>query len=162
MAGRIGVFTAVLATMMVAGCSTGTFLDDVGTLWGDDSAAEIETRQRAAEARQTKVPMQAVNEIEMGRTRDGFLLTAFGTAPGLGYALPTLQIRRDGRPSPDGFLEFDFVASPPAPGLNLPNGTTRTRAVRADLPLKARLLRGTAGVRVFALSNASQIVFGTD
>jgi len=132
---------------------------DIGTLWGEDSRAEKERKADVQQAILNKVPIHSVRAVEMGRTRDGFLLTAFGTAPGLGYALPALQARRDGAPGVDGFLEFDFVATEPAPEFQMPQGTARTRALRADLALSERELRGARGIRVLTLTGGVELVF---
>ena len=91
--------------------------------------------------------------------RDGFLITAYGTAPGLGYSLPHLRPRRDGAPGPDGYVEYDFVATEPPAGFDLPPGTSRTRTLRADLPVKAADLRGVAGIRVQAVQGGVQLDF---
>ncbi|MEM9141142.1 MAG: hypothetical protein AAGB15_15045, partial [Pseudomonadota bacterium] len=106
-----------------------------------------------------KVPVAAVQSVEVGQTRDGFLISAFGTAPGLGYSLPALRVRRSGEPSTDGFLEYDFVASAPSANLQLPPGTTRTRSIRADLAVKRNALRGVQGIRVFAVQGGVQVGF---
>ena len=152
-------FLLLAGTVSLSGCSTGTFLDDVGTIWGDESSSAQEARQAAVEAIQVKVPIQAVRSVEMGRTRDGFLITAYGTAAGLGYALPTLRPRRGGAPGTDGYIEFDFVAVEPAPGFNLPPGTTQTRAMRADVPVPLDALQGALGLRVLSLSGGVQMDF---
>ena len=151
---------AVPLVAALAACgSTGTIGDDIGTIWGGESTAERERREALAARRLNKVPVQAVRSVEIGRTANGIILTAFGTAPGLGYSLPALRVRRDGQPGPDGYLEFDLVATEPVQGLELPPGTTRTRAVRADLPIDLRALRGVAGLRVMALQNEVSIAF---
>ncbi len=110
---------------------------------------------------QNKVPVQSVAKVEIGRTRDGFLISAFGTAPGLGYGAPELRVRRSGTPAADGFVEFDFIASKPSNADALPPGTTRARAIRADLAVRTRQLRGIAGIRVLALSGGVQVGIGT-
>ncbi len=156
---RLSCLTLVIAILTLGGCSTGTVLDDVPTLWGAESRADEARRDALQEARATPVPVEAVRSVEIGRTRDGFLITAYGTAPGLGYALPRLRPRRGGAPGADGYVEYDFVASEPPPGFDLPQGTARTRAIRADLPVKASELRGVAGVRVMALRGGAQIDF---
>jgi hypothetical protein len=150
-----------LTLLILGGCSTGTFLDDVPTLWGGESRAEAERREVVEEVRTTPVPVEAVRNIEIGRTRNGFLVTAYGTAPGLGYSLPRLRPRRNGAPGPDGYLEYDFVASEPPPGFDLPPGTSRTRTLRADLPVAAGDLLGAAGIRVLALRGGAQLDFAT-
>ena len=116
-------------------------------------------RKPAAEAAEVQVPVREVRSVEIGRTRNGFLITAYGVAPGLGYARPTLRPRRDGAPGIDGYLEYDFVASEPPPGFGLPEGTPQARALRADLPVDGSALRGVAGLRVLGLSGAAQISF---
>lgn len=160
-------FPGVLAAVMIAltGCSSGSdesagsAVDDIGTLWGEDSSAEKARKAELARLREIKVPIQAVREIEIGRTRDGFIITAFGTAPGLGFSLPQLRPRRSGAPGADGFVEFDFVASEPAPGLDLPPGTLTARALRADRPVTLDELRGAAGIRVLAINGGVQLTF---
>lgn len=149
----------LIALLMLGGCSTGTVLDDIPTVWGGESRADEARREAVEEARTTPVPIEAVRSIEIGRTRDGFLITAFGTAPGLGYSLPRLRARRGGGPGPDGYIEYDFVASEPPPGFGLPPGTARTRTIRADLPVKAPELLGSAGIRVLALRGGAQLDF---
>jgi hypothetical protein len=148
------------ATLMLAGCGeTGDVTDDIGTLWGEESQAEIAERERVERLKAIKVPVQAVRSVEIGRTRDGFIITAYGTAPGLGYSLPALRPRRGGQPSNDGFVEYDFVATEPAEGLDLPPGTTGARALRADLPVTVSSLRGAAGIRVLAIRGGVQLPF---
>lgn len=159
---RIGMFGILVAsTLALAGCGedTGTITDDIGTLWGEASTAEKARRAEIARLREIKVPIQAVRSIEIGRTRDGFIVTALGTAPGLGYSLPQLRPRRSGAPGADGFIEFDFVATEPAEGLNLPPGTTGARALRADLPVTLLELRGAAGIRILAINGGVQMTF---
>lgn len=162
------MFAAVM--LALAGCSGGeaeepaeetseSFVDDVGTLWGEDSSAEKARKAEIARLRAIKVPIQAVREIEIGRTRDGFIITAFGTAPGLGFSLPQLRPRRSGAPGADGFVEYDFVATEPADGLNLPPGTSSARALRADRPVALSELRGATGIRVFAINGGVQLTF---
>lgn len=150
---------AMIATLGLGACSTGTALDDVGTLWGDDSTTEQAKKVERVEALQATVPIQAVRTVEMGRTRNGFIITAFGTAPGVGYSLPSLRARRGGLPGTDGYIEFDFVAVEPPAGFNLPQGTTQARAVRADLPVPLASLQGAAGLRVIALGGGVQMDF---
>ncbi|MGD1927071.1 MAG: hypothetical protein ACFB03_23235 [Paracoccaceae bacterium] len=139
--------------------SSGTFADDIGTLWGDESSKQRAERLARLEQAKIKVPISSVKSVELGRTRDGFLVTAFGTAPGLGYSLPLLRPRRNGEPGLDGYIEFDFVASEPAPGFQRPPGTTQTRAMRADLAIRLDELRGASGLRVLALSGGVQMDF---
>lgn len=139
--------------------SNGNFLSDIGTLWGEESSKQKAERKERLRRAQIKVPVTAVRSVELGRTRDGFLITAFGTAPALGYALPALVVRRSGEPAADGYIEYDFVASEPAPGFSLPQGTTQTRALRADLAVTIRDLRGASGIRILALAGGVQMDF---
>ncbi len=151
---------AVLPVVAVlAACGDEGTVGDVGTLWGEESSAERLAREEALARRQNKVPVQAVRSVEIGRTSNGILLTAFGTAPGLGYSLPALRVRRGGKPAVDGYLDFDFVATEPAPGFNLPPGNTRTRSIRADLPIDLSALRGIRGLRVWSIQGQIQIDF---
>ena len=157
------------ATLAISACgssddepeaeSGGGLFSDVGTLWGEESSREKAVREARLQQTQIKVPITAVKSVELGRTRDGFLVTAFGTAPGLGYSLPALRARRSGEPGVDGYIEFDFVATEPVPGFQLPPGTSQTRALRADLAVPIRELRGASGIRVLALSGGVQMDF---
>lgn len=142
---------AVLRAAMVAG-----LLALGGCSWFEDD--DPVTEEPAGPVR-AQVPVQAVRTVEIGRTRDGLMVTAFGTAPGLGYALPTLRPRRGGQPGDDGYIELDFVATEPPPGRELPPGTTQSRAVRADLPLRIANLRGARGIRVLTATNGHQVNF---
>ena len=139
--------------------SSGSVLGDVGTLWGEESARDKALREERLRQAEIKVPVTAVRSVELGRTRDGFLITAFGTAPGLGYSLPALRVRRSGAPGNDGYIEYDFVATEPAAGFRLPPGTSQTRAMRADLAVTIRELRGASGIRILAQAGGVQMDF---
>ena len=134
-------------------------LGGCSSLAGNETSDERAERAVALQASTVQVPIQAVRTLEIGRTRDGFLLTAYGTAPGLGYSLPTLRPRRGGAPGLDGYIEYDFVATEPPAGFDLPPGTSQTRALRADLPVTASALRGAAGIRVMGLQGGAQLDF---
>lgn len=153
------LWLVLTATLALGACGGVGSIGDVGTLWGEESSADRAEREALEARKANKVPMQAVRAVEVGRTSNGILLTAFGTAPGLGYSLPTLRVRRGGQPSNDGYLEFDLVATEPAPGLNLPLGDVRSRAIRADLPIDIRALQGVRGLRVLALQGQMQVNF---
>ena len=156
MLGRLRGTILVAGALALGGCGdTGTPVDDIGTLWGQEPKSVQEARARTA----IKVPIQSVKTIELGRTRDGFIITAFGTAPGLGYSVPSLQVRREGVPGSDGFIEYDFVARAPAEGFSLPPGTVKSRSLRADQPITVRDLGGAVGIRVHALSGGVQVQF---
>lgn len=149
----------LVAAFALGGCSTGTLLDDVDTMWGGESRAEEARREAVVQARTIKIPVDSVSGVELGRTRDGFLITAYGTAPGLGYSLPQLRPRRGGQPGLDGYVEYDFVATEPPPGFALPQGTARTRALRADIAVPAGALVGTRGIRVIGQRGGAQLDF---
>ena len=167
MRGRVLSGVALVSLMALAACSggdnryeyqTGTTFD-LNTLWGGESESDRARRIETAQRIQAKVPITAVRSVELGRTRDGFLITAQGTAPGLGYSLPVLRARRGGRPGTDGYVEFDFVASEPAAGSNLPRGTSQARAMTAVQAVRVNDLRGAAGIRVLALTGGIQVDF---
>ncbi|MBY8975612.1 hypothetical protein KHP62_07340 [Rhodobacteraceae bacterium NNCM2] len=145
---RIARVSLLVAVALIAGCS-----------WfsSDEPEPGEPTAQDLAPVR--PVPVQAVREIEIGRTRDGFVITAYGTAPALGYAQPQLRARRDGQPGVDGFVDYDFVAVPPKPGLERAQGTVSARGLRADILLTQKELRGASGIRVHALSGGIQMAF---
>lgn len=158
--GFVRLGAALLACgVVLAGCETGTFLDDANTIVGGESSADKAAREARAAAIRNKVPVASVSNVEIGRTRDGYLITAYGLAPGLGYALPALRVRRGGAPSNDGFLEFDFVATAPAEGLDLPQGNTRSRAIRADIAVREDALRRIRGIRIIAQGGGVQVPF---
>lgn len=96
-----------------------------------------------APAEPARVAVARVATLELGRTRTGFVLVAFGEAEGLGWRLPQL---RPISPTPDaeGLIVFELVAIPPAtPGPGV-------QRIRADTPLASEALRGAQGVRVVA------------
>ncbi|MBK0397568.1 hypothetical protein H0I76_00060 [Limibaculum sp. M0105] len=140
------ILPALVLAALLGGCS----------LFGGDDESEAEA---AAIAARQPEPMQALRKIEIGRTRDGYAITAYGTAPTTGYGAPSLRPRRDGQPGPDGYIDFDFVAVPPDPALNMPQGTLTAREIRADAQLIASRMRGVTGFRVHTLSNSGQVDF---
>jgi len=142
---RIPAALALAAALALGGCSSS----------GPDNPA---TGQDAVPA-EVYAPVEAVREIEIGRTRDGIVLTAIGVAPGLGYSVPELRARREGQIGPDGFLDFDFVAKAPDPRLQLGEGSPQARTVRADLHLKSREVQGATGLRVHGIAGGLQVVF---
>ncbi|MEM7507493.1 MAG: hypothetical protein AAF415_12185 [Pseudomonadota bacterium] len=147
---RVTRYVLLIGACLLAGCSLFS--------GNEDPAAQPElTADDLAPTR--GVPVQAVREIEIGRTRDGFVITAFGTAEALGYSLPRLRARRDGRRGPDGYLDYDFVATPPAPGLERPRGSIEARDLRADILLTQKDLRGVLGIRVHSLAGGLQLDF---
>lgn len=147
---RVSLCAAVMVLGVLAGCvsSSEEDLDEVEPIPLGDL---VPTRG---------IPVQAVRDLEIGRSRDGFIVTAFGTAPALGYARPRLRPRRDGNPGQDGFIDYDFVADPPKPGLERAQGSLQARQLRADVLLPQRRLRGAAGIRVHSLSGGVELGFG--
>lgn len=137
---------ALAALLPLGGCS-----------WFSSDDEEATATEGAAQ--RAYVPVEAVRNIEIGRTRTGFAITAHGIAPALGYADAELRARRDGRPAADGFLDFDFVALPPLPELGYSTGAPEARAIRADLLIPANVLQGATGIRVHAAAGGMQITF---
>ncbi|MEX2520174.1 MAG: hypothetical protein WD969_12685 [Paracoccaceae bacterium] len=97
-----------------------------------------------------KVSVVAIETLELGRLYEGYMLTAFATAPGAGYYQPELRIRYGGRQAVDGFYEYDFLVLPPENPSEFANAPVAARQVRADIELPVDMLRGAAGVRVWS------------
>ena len=151
---RMTALALPLALMLaLGGCSS---LDVFG-IWSDDAETGAADTPQGFEA--AAVPVQAVRSLEIGRTRSGYMITAFGTAKGLGYGKPHLRPRRDGALGVEGFIDFDFVAFPPDPAFDLGVGTIEARALRADLPVDADALRGARGIRVHGAAGGVQFRF---
>lgn len=142
----LSLVPVILVAAVLSGCS----------MFGDDE--EVTAGGKVAIERRPE-PIQALRNIEIGRTRNGYAVSAFGTAQTTGYGGATLQARREGQPGIDGFIDFDFVAIPPDPALNMPQGGLTAREIRADTQLSDRKLRGVAGIRVHTLSNSGQVGF---
>jgi len=147
---RIATLTFALASILGLGACS---------MFGPDEAETPAASEAGPAAEMTLEPVEAVRDIEIGRTRDGYVVTAFGTAPGLGYATPELRPRRDGQPGPDGMLDFDFVAQPPDRTLNLGEGPPMARGVRADYLVSIQKIEGVRGVRIHALTGGLQLTF---
>jgi hypothetical protein len=139
---------ALVAALALGGCSV---------FKSKDKDEEVVSEEAAPEA--IYEPIESVRDIEIGRTRNGYVISVQGTAPGLGYGAPELRARRDGKPGLDGFLDYDFVVQAPDPGFNLGTGTIDARAVRADLLVTEKDLRGAAGVRVHGIQGGLQMQF---
>ncbi|MEE8453484.1 MAG: hypothetical protein V3R90_01765 [Limibaculum sp.] len=139
---------AIAAVLVLGGCSL------FGS--GDDEAAAAAEQ---AEAASLYVPVEVVRHIEIGRTRNGYVITARGVAPGLGHGAPELRARREGKVGPDGFIDYDFVAQAPDPNFNLGQGAVQARMIRADLHVTARDLQGAVGVRIHGVSGGLQMLF---
>ncbi len=143
---RPAIALAIALTQTLGGCSW----------FSDDEEEEIVAPEGVV---RPHVPVAAVSNLEIGRTRTGFAVTAYGTAPTLGYSSPELRPRREGRPAADGFLDYDFVALPPRPELGYETGPAEARGIRADLLIETEDLAGATGIRVHGASGGMQIVF---
>lgn len=126
---------AIFAALAATGCST-----------FDDSESDAPVQPQAA----PKVPVDTIENLELGRLYNGYMLTAFGYAPGGGYYEPELRIRYDGRPTVDGFYEFDFLIRAPDDPSLFANSPMQARRVRGDFGLPVDMLRGAVGVRIWS------------
>lgn len=147
-AARVACLSAMLATGL-AGCS----------LFGSDEEEVAEVPQPVAPAEAPRLPVAEVERLEIGRTRGGVMLAAFGRAAGPGYSRGGLVARNGGRPAQDGLLDFDFVAAAPPAGVDLPAPTPRNRAIRADAEVSIEDIRGVRGVRVHGARGGVQVLF---
>lgn len=136
---------AFAGMMTIAGCNVIPFYDE-------DKAEENRIRDEIEEAEGTpRAPIEHVESIELGRLYDGYMLTAFGIAPGIGYFEPALIPRYNGRPAADGFYEFDFMARPPKEeGVEGADAPLVARKIRADFKLTPEMLRQASGVRIWS------------
>ncbi|MEK6216892.1 MAG: hypothetical protein N2B03_06695 [Boseongicola sp.] len=123
----------------------------------DDKEKSAAAEAAASEALIT--PIEAVLHVEIGRTRNGYVITAHGVAPGIGYGAPELRARRQGKAGPDGIIDFDFVAQAPDPNLNLGDGPVEARSIQADLLVTAKELEGSAGIRIHGVKGGLQMKF---
>lgn len=153
-----GTILAAAAGLALAGCDT------ISENTPDVEFRVFEPSQPAPETDVTpeelvRRPVVEVVDMELGAMRRGRLLTAVGLAPATEWFAPELQPRRGGRPGPDGFIEFDFVAAPPEfnGGEAGPQGTPAQRRLRAVRALEPEDLAGVAGVRVFAGSDVEAV-----
>lgn len=103
-------------------------------------------------------PVDEIRGVEIGRTRDGIVVTAFGLAPTLGYADPRLEARRGGRVAEDGFLDFDFVGTIPDPAAAVP-GNPEARLLRADRLITIEAARQAKGLRIHGVQGGHAVVF---
>ncbi|GMG81308.1 hypothetical protein LNKW23_05210 [Paralimibaculum aggregatum] len=146
----IWTMAAAAALAALGGCS----------LFGSDEAEGEAAPPEVLSAIEVQTEnVQAVQRLEIGRTRAGLMLTAYGTAPGLGFSNPRLVARRGGAPASDGMLDYDFVVDTPPRGLTMPPGTLKARAVRADAELQIDTARTARGVRVHATVGGVQMFF---
>lgn len=132
---------AAAAVLALAGC------EDVGALLDFESDRDAEV---AAPVGPPKVSVVRIDELELGRLFSGFMLTAVGVAPALGYYAPELRPRFGGELGPDGFYEFDFVAAAPPEPVQSDVSGIAARRIRADFEITPEMLRAARGVRVWS------------
>ncbi len=150
---RIPALAAIVAPLAAALVVGGCSLFD-----GDDEEEVTAAQEAAVEA--SYEPVEEVRQIEIGRTRDGLVITVYAVAPGLGYAGPDLRPRREGRPGPDGFLDYDFVVRAPFnPPAATADASARARQVRADELVNIQEMRGVQGIRVHAAEGGMMMNF---
>ena len=104
-----------------------------------------------------KVAVQRIETLELGRLADGYVLTAFGVAPGGGYYQPELRVRYEGATAADGFYEFDFLVRPPDAPEAYAAAPEAARRVRADIALTIAELRAARGVRVWSATDGNRM-----
>lgn len=136
---RTPALIAIAVALSLGGC---------GLFGGDDAEEAAAAEQAAVEA--SYEPVVEVRDIEIGRIRNGLVITAVGTAPGVGYSRPELRPRREGQAGPDGYLDFDFVARAPRQPPATSDAPARARSVRADRLIEINDLRGVRGIRIHA------------
>ncbi|MGB0411975.1 MAG: hypothetical protein ACPGFA_10335 [Pikeienuella sp.] len=138
----IAMTVAIAACLGLGACQT---IDELAGL-------EEEVKESIAKVEEGP-PAQSVSRIdtlELGRLHRGYMLTAIGLAPGLGYWDPKLVIRYNGELAPDGFYEFDLVARPPYEPIGNDQAPIPARRVRGDFEITPEMLRSARGVRVWS------------
>ena len=135
---------AAAATLALSACS---YLPDLGLSDDEETPAAAVDPEALLPA---KVAVRRIENLELGRLFDGYMLTAHAIAPGTGFYAPELRPRYGGQLGPDGFFEYDFVIRPPNdPGAGADAPIT-ARLVRADTELTPAMLRAARGVRVWS------------
>ncbi|MEM7269304.1 MAG: hypothetical protein AAF401_08625 [Pseudomonadota bacterium] len=137
---RAALVFAVIGALSVAGCSA--FDEPLFTEESISGSDEVATL--------AKSPVVRIDSLELGRLYRGYMLTATGVAPGVGYFAPELRIRYGGELGPDGFFEFDFVAASPADPNAGRDAPITARVLRGDFQLSPEMLRAARGVRVWS------------
>lgn len=133
---------AILTAATLSGCGGSIFGNDVE----ETAAPEAQLPPKESVLR--------IDALELGRLFDGYMLTAYATAPGVGYYQPELRPRYGGGLSADGFYEFDFMVRPPENPAIDPGAPASARVVRGDFELPVDKLRGAAGVRVWSATDS--------
>lgn len=135
-------FAAAALAMLLSACS----LIPDGPLFSEETLSGVNDPDAGLPS---KVAVVRIENLELGRLFNGYMLTAIAIAPGTGYYQPELRPRYGGEPGPDGFYEFDFVARPPATsgGGDAP---ITARSIRGDVELSPQMLRTGRGVRVWS------------
>jgi hypothetical protein len=122
------------------------------TFSGDLSPTDPVLQAAYVETLRTVVPR--VVGLELGRTRDGFALAAFGSTDERGWS--SAQLRpRDPLVAPDGFMEFDLTGVPPQGAAPIAGPAP----IRADRALAEALVGQTRGARVFAVEGSMEGLF---
>ncbi len=134
------VFAGVVTLLAMSACS---YLPDLGLT---DDAPVVNPEAALPD----KVAVQRIENLELGRLFDGYMLSVIGIAPGLGYYQPELRIRYGGELGPDGFYEYDFVARPPEDPQQGTSAPITARYIRADAELTPIMLRSARGVRIWS------------
>lgn len=126
------LLAAAAAATLLAGCQVGGVIGEpVGRV----------NPERIAEQR---IPLARVVEVEIGRTRAGFAVTAVGEADSGGWSMPALRPRGV---TPEGVIEIDLLALPPdGPAA----GSNRLLTMYDFSPYD---IRGATGFRVIARDN---------
>ena len=138
----IAISVALAVTMGLSACET---LDELAT-FDEEIRESVKKRQEGPPAQSAS----RIDNLELGRLHRGYMLTAIGLAPGLGYWDPKLVIRYNGELAPDGFYEFDLVARPPYVQEGSENAPITARRIRGDYEITPEMLRSARGVRVWS------------
>lgn len=141
---------AALATLALA-----------GALGGCTVGGEVPSPAAApAPVEDPKRPVTGAIAIDLGRTFDGYMLTATATADAVGWSGGELRQRGV---APDGFLDIDFVALPPAAEALIAEAATprpaSARRVVAFTQLTLADLQPLAGVRVRGRDGTTTVAF---
>jgi hypothetical protein len=93
-----------------------------------------------------------IDDIEIGRTFDGYAISATGTFTGRGWTLPGLRIRDEEGLGPDGYLDLELTAQVP-PTVAPAEGETR---MTGHALVRNAQVAGAKGVRVGAWSGSEE------